>query len=71
MSPGRSLEHHAPTGDFDAAPVRRLVQARLEHILLRRLGPGEGVAKVVLVFASDDAAYVCRRALVADGGLIL
>ena len=54
-----------------AALDKRLVEARLQHLPLRRLGTGEDVAKAVLFLASADAAYVCGHALVVDGGLAL
>jgi len=50
---------------------RRIVEARVGQIPLRRLGSGEDVAKVVLFLASDDAAYVVGQAVVVDGGLSL
>lgn len=50
---------------------RRVVEARLGQIPLRRLGSGEDIAKAVLFLASEDAAYVVGQALVVDGGLTL
>ncbi|HEV8306131.1 MAG TPA: SDR family NAD(P)-dependent oxidoreductase [Methylomirabilota bacterium] len=40
----------------------------LESLALRRLGQPEEVARVVVFFASDDAAYVTGQTISADGG---
>jgi 3-oxoacyl-[acyl-carrier protein] reductase len=50
---------------------RRVVEARKQHIPLRRLGTADEVARAVLFLASDDAAYIVGQALVVDGGLTL
>jgi 3-oxoacyl-[acyl-carrier protein] reductase len=50
---------------------RRIIDARLKHLPLRRLGTGEDVAQAVLFLASDDAAYIVGQALAVDGGLTL
>jgi 3-oxoacyl-[acyl-carrier protein] reductase len=44
-------------------------QARLlESVALGRLGTPEEIARVVLFFVSDDAAYVTGQTISADGG---
>jgi 3-oxoacyl-[acyl-carrier protein] reductase len=58
------------TGMVDAVD-RRLIEARLKHLPLRRLGTGDDIAQAVCFLASDDAAYVVGQALVVDGGLTL
>lgn len=50
---------------------KRIVNARLAHLPLKRLGTGEDVAGAVLFLASDDAAYIVGQALAVDGGLTL
>jgi 3-oxoacyl-[acyl-carrier protein] reductase len=50
---------------------QRVVEQRLAHIPLRRLGTGDEVARVVLFLASDESAYVVGQCVVVDGGLSL
>lgn len=50
--------------DMGEAGQRRL----LEAIALRRLGQPEEIARVVLFFASDEAAYVTGQTISVDGG---
>lgn len=46
-------------------------QAILESIPLRRLGTPEDIARAVLFFASDDAAWITGQTLSVDGGSVL
>jgi 3-oxoacyl-[acyl-carrier protein] reductase len=43
-------------------------QRLLDSIALRRLGTPEEIARVVVFFACDDAAYVTGQTISADGG---
>ncbi len=43
-------------------------QRLLDSIALRRLGTPEEIARVVVFFASDDAAYITGQTISADGG---
>jgi 3-oxoacyl-[acyl-carrier protein] reductase len=43
-------------------------QRLLEAIALRRLGTPEDIARAVVFFASDDAAYVTGQTISVDGG---
>lgn len=43
----------------------------LEHILCKRFGTPEEVAKVVLFLASEDASYIYGQSIVADGGILV
>ena len=42
--------------------------APVESIALRRLGTPEEIARAVLFFVSDDAAYVTGQTISVDGG---
>jgi 3-oxoacyl-[acyl-carrier protein] reductase len=67
VAPGFIRSNPATERQWDAMGEegqRRLVQG----LALRRLGKPEEIARVVVFFASDDAAFVTGQTISADGG---
>lgn len=51
-------------------PMTAGVEFSVENVALRRVGQPDDIARVVLFFASDDAAFITGADLAADGGQI-
>lgn len=51
-------------------PMTEGVEFSVENVALRRVGQPDDIARAVLFFASDDAAFITGADLTADGGQI-
>ncbi len=56
--------------DINKGLPKDYVAEETEHILMKRFGKPEEIAKAVLFLASEDASFITRTTLVVDGGYI-
>lgn len=54
----------------EALPEKQ-VEAIIQQVPVKRMGKTSEIAKAVLFFASDDAAYITGQSLAIDGGLYI
>ena len=54
--------------DINKGLPKDYIAEETEHILMKRFGNPEEIAKAALFLASDDASFITRTTLVVDGG---